>query len=83
MAIVTTVVNAIAPALMLPSGAQEEEEYAAVHAHNPLGRGVEVDDVVSAIRFLIDQPAMTGETLVIDGGQRFWALARDVQFLEM
>ncbi len=75
-------VNAIAPALMLPSGAQDEADYARVHALNPLGRGVEVDDVVAALRFLIDQLAMTGQTLTIDGGQRFMALPRDVQFVE-
>ena len=75
-------VNAIAPALMLRSGAQDEADHARVHALNPLGRGVEVDDVVGALRFLIDQPAMTGQTLVIDGGQRFMALPRDVQFVE-
>ena len=75
-------VNAIAPALMLPSGAQDDSDYTRVHAHNPLGRGVEVDDVISALRFLINQPAMTGQTLTIDGGQRFMALPRDVQFLE-
>ena len=75
-------VNAIAPALMLPSGPQDDTAFARVHALNPLGRGVEVNDVVGALRFLIDQPAMTGETLIIDGGQRFMALPRDVQFVE-
>lgn len=75
-------VNAIAPALMLPSGPQDEADHARVHALNPLGRGVAVDDVVGALRFLIDQPAITGLTVVIDGGQRFMALPRDVQFLE-
>ena len=75
-------VNAVAPALMLPSGEQDEAGFAAVHALNPLGRGVAVADVVAAIRFLIEQRAMTGQTLVIDGGQRFMALPRDVQFLE-
>jgi len=75
-------VMAIAPALMLPSGAQDAEEFAAVHAHNPLGRGVGVDDLVRAILFLVDQPAMTGETLLIDGGQQQMALPRDVQFLK-
>jgi NAD(P)-dependent dehydrogenase (short-subunit alcohol dehydrogenase family) len=75
-------VNAIAPALMLPSGAQDEADYDRVHALNPLGQGVEVGDVVGAIRFLVGQKAMTGQTLVIDGGQRFMALPRDVQFLE-
>ena len=37
-------VNAIAPALMLPSGAQDEDNFARVHALNPLRRGVVVDD---------------------------------------
>lgn len=75
-------VNAIAPALMLPSGDQGEANFAAVHDLNPLRRGVEVADVVRAIRFLIDSPGITGQTLSIDGGQRFMGLQRDVQFLE-
>jgi NAD(P)-dependent dehydrogenase (short-subunit alcohol dehydrogenase family) len=75
-------VNAIAPALMLPSGAQGADNFAAVHNLNPLRCGVEVADVIAALRFLIDSPAMTGQTLVLDGGQRFMALPRDVQFLE-
>ena len=75
-------VNGIAPAVMLPSGPQEEADFARVHALNPLGVGTEVADVVAAVRFLIGQRAMTGVTLQIDGGQRFMQLARDVQFLE-
>lgn len=75
-------VNAIAPALMLPSGAQGEANFAAVHALNPLGVGVEPADVVRALRYLIEATSVTGETMVIDGGQRFLQLARDVQFLE-
>lgn len=75
-------VNAIAPALMLPSGEQDRANFAAVHGYNPLHRGVEVGDVISALRFLIDSASMTGQTLVLDGGQRFMGLARDVQFLE-
>ena len=75
-------VNAIAPALMLPSGPQDDADHARVHAYNPLRRGVTVDDIIGALRFLIDQPAITGQTLVIDGGQRFMALPRDVQFVK-
>jgi NAD(P)-dependent dehydrogenase (short-subunit alcohol dehydrogenase family) len=75
-------VNAIAPALMLPSGEQGASNFASVHDLNPLRRGVEIDDVVAALRFLIDSTAVTGQTLVIDGGQQFMALPRDVQFLE-
>jgi NAD(P)-dependent dehydrogenase (short-subunit alcohol dehydrogenase family) len=75
-------VNAIAPALLLPSGEQGEENFAAVHDLNPLNRGIEVADVIAALRYLIDSPGMTGQTLVLDGGQRFMSLPRDVQFLE-
>lgn len=74
-------VNAIAPALMLPSGEQDEANFAAVHGLNPLSRAIEPADVVAAVRYLIDSGGMTGQTLVVDGGQRFMALPRDVQFL--
>lgn len=75
-------VNAISPALMLLSDGQSEANFAAMHAFNPLARGVTPDDVLGALRFLVDSPALTGETLTLDGGQRFWRLPRDVQFLE-
>ena len=75
-------VNAIAPALMLPSGNQERGNFEAVHGLNPLRRGVETGDVIAALRYLIDSSGVTGQTLTIDGGQRFMNLARDVQFLE-
>src|SRR5687767_8688101 len=75
-------VNGIAPALMLRSPGQSEENFAAMHRANPLGRGVEPGDVVAALRYLIASPAVTGQVLTIDGGQRFWSLDRDVQFLE-
>jgi len=75
-------VNAIAPALMLPSGEQDQANFKAVHALTPLNQGVEVADVVAALRYLIDSTTMTGQTLVLDGGQRFMSLPRDVQFLE-
>ena len=74
-------VNGIAPALMLPSGEQEPANFEAVHGLNPLRRGTEVGDVVAALRYLIGSVGVTGETLVLDGGQRFMALERDVQFL--
>ena len=75
-------VNGIAPALMLRSPGQDEANFAATHAFNPLGRGVEPGDVVASLRYLIDAAAVTGQVLTIDGGQRFLGLPRDVQFLE-
>lgn len=74
-------VNGIAPGLMLRSSGQSEENYRAMHADNPLRRGVEPGDIIGAIRYLIAAPCVTGQILVIDSGQRFMALDRDVQFL--
>ena len=75
-------VNGIAPALVLRSPGQDESNFAAMHAFNPLGRGVEAADVVGALRYFIDATRVTGQMITIDGGQRFWSLRRDVQFLE-
>lgn len=74
-------VNAIAPGLMLRSAGQSEENFEAMHASNPLGRGVEAEDVIGALRYLIGARCVTGEVIVVDSGQRFMALERDVQFL--
>lgn len=74
-------VNGIAPALMLRSSGQSEENFAAMHANNPLGRGVEPEDVVAALHFLVGAAAVTGQVIAIDGGHRFLGLSRDVQFL--
>lgn len=75
-------VNGIAPALMLRSSGQDESNFETMHAFNPLGRGIEPRDAVAALRYLIDATAVTGQVITIDGGQRFWSLPRDVQFLE-
>ena len=75
-------VNAIAPGLMLRSAGQSEENFRAMHARNPLGRGVAPEDVVRAVDFLLAAATVTGEVLTIDAGQRFSAPGRDVQFLE-
>jgi NAD(P)-dependent dehydrogenase (short-subunit alcohol dehydrogenase family) len=74
-------VNGIAPALMLRSTGQSEENFEAMHAKNPLGRGVEAADVIGALHYLVGARCVTGEVIVIDSGQRFLGLGRDVQFL--
>jgi len=72
----------IAPSVTLVSGAQSRENFIQVHALNPLGRGVAVEEIVAALRFILATPTFTGQTIILDGGQRFLGLARDVQFLE-
>ena len=74
-------VNGISPALMLRSSGQSEKNFEVMHANNPLRRGVEPEDVVRALRYLIGATAVTGQVITIDAGQRFYGLGRDVQFL--
>ena len=74
-------VCAIAPSVTLVSGPQSRDNFDAVHRMNALGRGVTVEQIVAALRFIVASPTLTGQTILIDGGQRFLALARDVQFM--
>jgi hypothetical protein len=44
--------------------------------------GVDVAEIVGALRFIIATPSFTGQNILLDGGQRFLSLARDVQFID-
>lgn len=72
----------IAPSVTLVSGPQSRDNFDKVHRLNALGRGVDVAQIVAALRFIIATPTFTGQTITLDAGQRFLGLARDVQFLE-
>lgn len=71
----------IAPSVTLVSGPQSRDNFDKVHRLNALGRGVDVADIVAALHFIIASPTMTGQTITLDGGQRFLSLPRDVQYL--
>jgi NAD(P)-dependent dehydrogenase (short-subunit alcohol dehydrogenase family) len=71
----------IAPSVTLVSGPQTRENFDQVHKRNALGRGITVEEIVAALRFIIATPTLTGQTIVLDGGQRFMRLPRDVQFM--
>jgi hypothetical protein len=66
----------------LISGPQSRANFEKVHSLNALGRGVDVAEIVAALRLIIASPSMTGHTILLDGGQRFLSLPRDVQLLE-
>jgi NAD(P)-dependent dehydrogenase (short-subunit alcohol dehydrogenase family) len=74
-------VAAIAPAVTLVSGPQSRENFDRVHTMNPLHRGVEVAEIVAALRFILATPTFNAQTLVLDGGQRLLGLPRDVQHM--
>lgn len=75
-------VAAIAPSVTLVSGPQSRENFEKVHGLNALKRGVRVEEIVAALRFIVATPSFTGQTVTLDGGQRFLGFPRDVQFLE-
>jgi NAD(P)-dependent dehydrogenase (short-subunit alcohol dehydrogenase family) len=66
-------VNAVAPGVVRTKLAEAlwKEHEQAVSASTALGRIGEPEDVASAVAFLVSDAAgwITGETLVIDGGQ--------------
>jgi NAD(P)-dependent dehydrogenase (short-subunit alcohol dehydrogenase family) len=71
----------IAPGITLPSGTQSEAAFAAAHTGTPLGRSSRPEDVASAVAFVARAQAITGTTLLVDGGQHLVGSPRDVMFL--
>lgn len=71
----------VAPGVTLVSGPMNEAEFAAAHQLTPLQRSSTPQDIARAVRFCIESPAITGTTLLVDGGQHLAAQARDVLFL--
>jgi NAD(P)-dependent dehydrogenase (short-subunit alcohol dehydrogenase family) len=71
----------IAPGLTLPSGAQSDDGFTAAHAGTPLGRSSRPEDIASAVVFVAKASAITGTTLLVDGGQHLVGSPRDVMFV--
>ncbi|MFL6657622.1 MAG: SDR family oxidoreductase [Massilia sp.] len=71
----------VAPGLTMVSGEQSESGFAQAHQATPLGRSSEVRDIVEAVCYLASARAITGTTLIVDGGQHLMPLPRDVMFL--
>ncbi len=68
-------VNAVGPGPVLKSIHQTDEEFARESGTTLLGRGTTPGEIAAAVRFILDAPAMTGQMIVLDGGQH---LAWDV-----
>jgi hypothetical protein len=71
----------VALGVTLPSGPMTEAEFAAAHRMTPLGRSSTADDFTEAVAYLLRARAVTGTTLLVDGGQHLAAQARDVYYL--
>ena len=71
----------VAPGVTLLSGPMTAAEFARAHVATPLGHSSHPADIARAVRFLLESPAITGTTLLVDGGQHLRAQPRDVMFI--
>jgi NAD(P)-dependent dehydrogenase (short-subunit alcohol dehydrogenase family) len=71
----------IAPGVTLPSGPMDQAHFDQARRLTPLLRSSTAADIARAVRFLLESPAITGTTLLVDGGQHLSHQARDVMFL--
>ena len=71
----------VAPGVTLLSGEMSGNEFEASHRMTPLNRSSTPLDIARAVHFLLESPAITGTTLLVDGGQHLQSQSRDVMFL--
>jgi NAD(P)-dependent dehydrogenase (short-subunit alcohol dehydrogenase family) len=62
-------VNAIGPGPVLPSSRQSEKAFIKQWSSLPMRRNVTLEEIVDAVRFILDAPSMTGQMIALDGGQ--------------
>ena len=63
-------VNAVAPGPVLPPPDYSEEQIARIARRTLKGRWGKAQDVAGAVRFLVEADYITGEVIVVDGGER-------------
>lgn len=61
-------VNAIAPGLVLPSPDMPAEEWNRLVERLPLKQAAQPEHIAHAVEYLLTNPHVTGQTLVVDGG---------------
>ncbi|RFP08357.1 MULTISPECIES: SDR family oxidoreductase [unclassified Duganella] len=71
----------IAPGITMVSGDQTEAGFAQAHRQTPLGRSSTPEDIADSVVYAATARALTGTTLLVDGGQHLMPLPRDVMFL--
>ena len=71
----------VAPGLTLTSHMLDDDQFQKLHTLSPLGRSSSVEDVVSSVVFAVHNRAMTGTTLLVDGGQHLMKFERDFSLM--
>lgn len=63
-------VNAVAPGPVLKPDWMSEDRWSEIGKSLPLGHAGDVEDVARAVVFLFENEFITGETIIVDGGNR-------------
>jgi 3-oxoacyl-[acyl-carrier protein] reductase/pteridine reductase len=63
-------VNAVAPGPVLPPPGYSQEQIERVAGRTLKGRWGAAQDIANAVRFLVEADYITGEVIVVDGGER-------------
>jgi NAD(P)-dependent dehydrogenase (short-subunit alcohol dehydrogenase family) len=71
----------VAPGITMVSGDQTDAEFLKAHAATPLGGSSRPEDIAATVCFMAESRAITGATLLVDGGQHLIPLPRDVMFI--
>jgi NAD(P)-dependent dehydrogenase (short-subunit alcohol dehydrogenase family) len=71
----------VAPGLTLTSHMLSQERFEQLHKLSPVGRSSTPEDVAHAVRFALENPAVTGTTLLVDGGQHLMKFDRDFSLM--
>jgi NAD(P)-dependent dehydrogenase (short-subunit alcohol dehydrogenase family) len=71
-------VNAIGPGPALPNVRMDEEDFARQARLTLLKRGTSPEEISAAVKYILSAPAMTGQMIVLDGGQHLLWQTRDV-----
>jgi NAD(P)-dependent dehydrogenase (short-subunit alcohol dehydrogenase family) len=71
----------VAPGLTLTSDYLTPEKFEALHRLAPLGRSSTTEDVAGAVKFALENRAITGTTLLVDGGQHLQRFTRDFSMM--
>ncbi|HEY4541251.1 MAG TPA: SDR family oxidoreductase [Noviherbaspirillum sp.] len=72
----------VAPGLTMVSHLQSADEFAQTHALSPLGESSRPEEVAHAVAFASENRALTGTTILVDGGQHLIPLSRDFSFIK-
>jgi len=74
-------VMGIAPGLTLPSHLQDKDDFERTHQMALLEQASSPADITQTVLYIAQTPSLTGNTIIVDGGQHLMGLDRDFSLL--